>query len=74
MAAKPKQEKLANLVVCKCNKVVDLIRAAKSISFGEVSARLNMAPSTLYAYKKVILSLYPDIEFNDGVFSVKEKA
>jgi hypothetical protein len=53
------------------NQMLRVIRKEKRISFADLCIRLDMAPSTLHQYKRVILDSTSDIEYKGGIFYVK---
>jgi len=54
----------------KVNELADIIRKHGKISFESLCTEGHIAPSTLYAYKKLILEKCGDITFKDGFFKV----
>jgi len=72
MSLKNSSKKWSNYIMSKTQKLVDIIRTHGKISFGELCSEGRIAPSTLYAYKKVILAKFQDIEFDRDNFKVKD--
>lgn len=66
-------QKWSNKVVAKVNELAQIIRAEKEVTWSRLLARSGLGSSTLYAYKKVLLELCHDIEFDGEVFRVKRK-
>jgi len=65
-------KKWSNTVVAKVNRLAEIVRAEKEVSWARLMAKSGLGSSTLYAYKKVLLELFPDIEFTGEVFRVKK--
>lgn len=63
-----------NYVMGKANRLVQIIRDAGRMSFGELCEKGHLAPSTLYNYRKIILAKFQDIEFVGDEFKVKPQA
>lgn len=59
-----------NTVMVKFTEIAEIIRSAKSISFGHLCARAHIAPSTLYGYWRSMKTLFEDLRFERGVFYV----
>jgi len=57
-------------IMKKASALAEIIREHKAITFGELSVKGDIAPSTLYNYTKIILSHFKDIKYENGVFSV----
>jgi len=65
-------KKFSNKVVAKVNELAGIIRAQKQITWAHLMVKANIGSSTLYAYRKVLLELHKDIEFDGEIFRAKK--
>ena len=61
-----------NRIMAKTQKLADIIRVKREISFGDLCVEGHIAPSTLYNYAKIILKRFLDIEYEGGWFRSKQ--
>jgi len=47
-----------------------IIRDKKAVPMGELCLEMNLAPSTIYQYARLMKNVYLDIKFENGMFSV----
>lgn len=52
----------------RLNQMAKIIREKKAVSFGELCLIMDMAPSTLYNYARMLRNVFLDIKFEGGVF------
>jgi len=52
------------------NQMARIIREKKAVPMGELCMQLNLAPSTIYQYARVMKNVYFDIKFENGMFTV----
>ena len=58
-----------NNIATRLNQMARIIREKKAVPFGELCLHLNLAPSTVYQYARLLKNVYLDIKFEDGIFS-----
>jgi hypothetical protein len=46
-----------------------IIREKRAVPIGELCMQLNLAPSTVYQYARLMRNVYFDIKFENGVFT-----
>lgn len=61
-----------NRIRAKVSELANIVRERKAITFEQLCILGKTAPSTLYAYKKILLESCQDIEYGDGEFRVKK--
>ena len=57
-----------NSIAVRLNRMARIIREKKAVPFGEMCLHLDLAPSTVYQYARLLKNVYLDIKFEDGVF------
>ena len=62
-----------NNVMATANELAEFIRKNAPVKFGQVCIKKQIAPSTLYNYMKILLSVYEDIHYANGEFIVNGK-
>jgi len=57
-------------VMARLNQMARLIREKKAVPIGELCLQMNLAPSTVYQYARLMKNVFLDIKFENGVFQV----
>ena len=57
-----------NSIAVRLNRMARIIREKKAVPFGEMCLQLDLAPSTVYQYARIMKNVYLDIRFEDGLF------
>ena len=57
-----------NSIAVRLNRMARIIREKKAVPFGEMCLHLDLAPSTVYQYARLMKNVYLDIRFEDGLF------
>jgi len=52
----------------RLNQMAKIIREKRVVSFGELCLIMDLAPSTVYNYARMLRNVFLDIKFEDGVF------
>ena len=60
-----------NAIAASINELAQFIRENAPIKFGQVCLKKHIAPSTLYGWKKILLDVCTDIEYEHGIFKIK---
>lgn len=60
-------------LMSQLNKMVKIIREKRAVSFGEMCMAMNLSPSTIYQYARVMRFTFLDIEFEDQVFKIVKR-
>lgn len=63
--------KTRNQVMSTVNELAEYIREYAPVKFGKLVVEKKIAPSTLYGYVRVMLDLCEDIQFEQGIFSLR---
>jgi len=56
-------------VMSRLNQMARIIREKKAVPMGELCMQMNLAPSTIYQYTRLMKNVYLDIKFENGVFT-----
>lgn len=57
-------------VMARLNQMARLIREKRAVPIGELCLQMNLAPSTVYQYARLMKNVFLDIKFENGVFQV----
>jgi len=57
-------------VMARLNQMVRIIREKKAVPMGELCMQMNLAPSTVYQYARLMRNVFFDIKFENGMFTV----
>lgn len=52
----------------RLNQMAKIIREKRAVPFGELCLIMDLAPSTVYNYARMLRNVFLDIKFEDGVF------
>ncbi|RLC85630.1 MAG: hypothetical protein DRJ03_11170 [Chloroflexi bacterium] len=68
-----KTKKFENRIMAKLNEIAEIIRREGKISFGKLCVKAHIAPPTLYNYWRAMRDLFNDIDYEGGIFFVKQR-
>jgi len=56
-------------VIARLNQMARIIRENRAVPIGELCMQMNLAPSTIYQYARLMRNVFFDIKFENGVFT-----
>jgi predicted DNA-binding transcriptional regulator YafY len=56
-------------IMSRLNQMARIIREKKAVPMGELCMQMNLAPSTIYQYARLMKNVFLDITFENSVFS-----
>ena len=54
--------------VSRINQMVAFVRENRAVPFGQLCAKMNFAPATMYGYIRMLKNLALDVKYEDGLF------
>ena len=57
-------------VMARLNRIAQIVREKKAVPIGELCLQMNMAPSTMYQYARIMRNVFLDIKLENGIFQV----